>query len=157
MKFTLVIIFLLSLSGCADTPDSVLSSLLAGVAYLSVGLFFIVIGFFLKGVKFLVSPITKENNKEKEKNWKKKYKVQLKNDIKDLQKLILEDRRFIKSTYKQYINRHKRMYPETKYPRNKVPNAYSYLSNSGWNNQKKIVIQRLKSYEEKLGHLKKEV
>jgi len=127
------------LGGCAGPQDGVLSSLLMGGMILAIIIISVVIHYIIKVSKILVE-ITPEIERKRD---KKKFNDARKNYLKQ----ILNDRKFVKQNYSQYINKHKRKYPENKYPKNKVPNANSYLSKSGWANAINKAKERIKSHE----------
>jgi len=127
------------LGGCAGPQDGVLSSLLMGGMILAIIIISVVIHYIIKVSKILVG-ITPEIERKRD---KKKFNEARKNYLKQ----ILNDRKFVKQNYSQYINKHKRKYPENKYPKNKVPNANSYLSKSGWANAINKAKERIKSHE----------
>jgi len=127
------------LGGCAGPQDGVLSSLLMGGMILAIIIISVVIHYMIKVSKILVG-ITPEVERKRD---KKKFNEARKNYLKQ----ILNDRKFVKQNYSQYINKHKRKYPENKYPKNKVPNANSYLSKSGWANAINKAKERIKSHE----------
>jgi len=138
-KFLSILIFSFLLGGCAGPQDGVLSSLLMGGVLLVITIIPVVIHYIIKGTKILVG-ITPEVERKRE---RKKSNEARKNYLKQISK----DRKFIKQTYSQYINEHKKKYPESKYPKNKVPNANSYLSKSVWTNAINEAKERIKSHE----------
>ena len=134
-----IIIFSLLLGGCAGPQDGVLSSLLMGGVILVIIIISAVIHYIIKGAKILVGitpEVERKRERKKSNEARKNYLIQ-----------ISKDRKFIKQTYSQYINEHKKKYPESKYPKNKVPNANSYLSKSGWANAINEAKERIKSHE----------
>ena len=140
MKKLLGIIVLgLLLSGCAGPQDGVLSSLLMGGVILVIIIISVFIHYIIKASKILVG-ITPEVERKRD---KKKFNEARKNYLKH----ISNDRKFVKQNYSQYMNKHKRKYPENKYPKNKIPNANSYLSKSGWANAINKAKERIKSHE----------
>ena len=134
-----ILVLGLLLGGCAGPQDGVLSSLLMGGMILAIIIISVIIHYMIKVSKILVG-ITPEVERKRD---KKKFNEARKNYLKQ----ILNDRKFVKQNYSQYINKHKRKYPENKYPKNKVPNANSYLSKSGWANAINKAKERIKSHE----------
>ena len=105
-------------------------------------LIFLISVFFyyaIKGAKLLVG-ITPAEERRREKN---KFKEARKKYLKN----ILNDKKFINQTYNEYIKKHRKKYPESKHPKNKVPNANSYLSKSGWINEINKTKERIRSHE----------
>ena len=138
-RFLSIIALSLLPGGCAGPQDGVLSSLLMGGMILAIIIISVVIHYIIKVSKILVG-ITPEVERKRD---QKKFNEARKNYLKQ----ILNDRKFVKQNYSQYINKHKRKYPENKYPKNKVPNANSYLSKSGWANAINKAKERIKSHE----------
>ena len=134
MKLVLGLGILLYLSGCASRPDELLGASIAALAYISIFLISAVIYYLIKGAKFLVGitpEVEKENLKKLIKKNKKKYHKQ-----------ILEDKKFVKRTYKQYVSYHQQKFPKSKYPK-----ASNYLSQSGWFNEREKVKKRIETHE----------
>lgn len=137
-KLSILLISFL-LGGCSGPQDGVLSSLLMGAVLLLIFLISVFFHYAIKGAKLLVGITPSEERREEKNKFKEARKKYLNN--------ILNDKKFIKQTYNEYIKKHRKKYPETKYPKNKVPNANSYLSKSGWINEINKAKERIRSHE----------